>query len=92
MNYTVSFARRGSLTSRILYTGPSKTEARRSAADALGYRDLRSAYEYTGDTKDGDQGVFYCRRKEAAKEDYDVAIIVAQAQADSVADRAEYDV
>ena len=75
--YCVTFIKTGQRHGRTIYTGESRAQARKAAADALGYRDLRSAYDYTSTTQDGEDGVFYCRRKESRGEDFDVAIITA---------------
>lgn len=76
--YSTEFVRNGRSSGDVVYEGPSKAKARKAAADALGYRDIRSAYEYTSTTREGDEGVFYCRRKESHREDFDAAIITQQ--------------
>ncbi len=73
--YKTKFVRKGERHGKTVYDGPSLAKARNAAAYALGYGDIRSAYEYTATTQDGEEGVFYCRRKEAHRDDFDVAII-----------------
>lgn len=48
--HCVTFIKKGQRHGRTLYTGESRAQARKAAAEALGYRDIRSAYEYTGTT------------------------------------------
>lgn len=77
--YTVKFCRQGrGYLSETLYTGPSRGEAGRAAAKALGYSRISSAYTYTAPTREGDDAVFYCRKADASKEDFDVVYIVAR--------------
>jgi hypothetical protein len=73
--YTTEFVQVGDRFGELVYQGKSRSKARKAAAAALGYKDIRSAYEYTSTTQDGNDGVFYCRRKEAHRGDFDCAII-----------------
>ncbi len=79
---------------RELYRGPSLAAARRSCADALGYRHLRSAAEWTGETAQGHDTLIYCRRREADREGAAVARIYIDPYSGAAAarGRAEYDV
>lgn len=68
--------KKGENARRTLYEGPSPAAAKRAAARWLGYKRVASAYTYTSPTSDGHYGVFYCRRRDAARNDFDVAVIV----------------
>jgi diketogulonate reductase-like aldo/keto reductase len=61
---------------KTLYSGPSHAAAKKAAAEALGYRRIESAYSYKAESKHGEDGVFFCRRRDADNEDYDAVCIV----------------
>ena len=61
---------------KTLYSGPSHAAAKKAAAEALGYRRIESAYSYTSQNQHGEDGVFFCRRRDAASDDYDAVCIV----------------
>lgn len=76
MVYTVRFSKEGrGYLSEKLYEGSSRGAAGRAAAQALGYKRITSAFTYTGTTRNGLEAVFYCRKPDASKLDFDVAYI-----------------
>jgi hypothetical protein len=74
--YAVHFVRKGQRHYSRTVECASYAQAKRVAAEMLSYRDIRSAYSYTSQTKDGDDAEFFCRRKDSHDEDFDCAIIV----------------
>ena len=53
-----------------IYRGASLSAAKRACADRLGYRDIRSALDWTGQTSSGHDTLIFGRRREWARGAY----------------------
>jgi len=73
--YTVTYTKRGEKYPSEVETVPTMGQARKVAARMLGYRDIRSAFEYTATTSAGAEGIFYCRRGRAGQDIFDIVCI-----------------
>mgnify|MGYP003350120596 CR=1 FL=1 len=74
--YSVSYIERGARHRSRSVRAHSLAEVRRLIEAWLGYRDWRSAYEYTAPSKYGEDAVFYCRRKDSYGEDFNCVEVV----------------
>ncbi len=70
------FTREGRTNGTNIYEGDSLAEAKRAAAKALGYKDIRSAYSYTSSNQYQEEALFFCRRRDSYRDDFDVVEIV----------------
>lgn len=75
-----------------IYRGPSRADARRACAVELGYRDLRSAATWTGETETGEDAEFFARRRGLTEASAVARIVARTTVVDLDSARAEYDV